>query len=87
MLGVTPRAVWAITSEEWKGIRNEPGLHLIPSVSKDMAHVEFEIWHYDPRLLADKPLVDRLSLALSLSDIKDERVEISIDNLLGGVPW
>ena len=87
MLVVPPHAIWAITSEEWKNIQKEPGLHLIPNVSKDMAHAEFEIWHYDPRLLAEKPLVDRLSLALSLSDIKDERVEISIDNLLGGVPW
>ena len=87
MLAVPPHAIWAITSEEWKNIQKEPGLHLIPNVSKDMAHAEFEIWHYDPRLLAEKRLVDRLSLALSLSDIKDERVEISIDNLLGGVPW
>ena len=86
-LGAPPHAIWAITSEEWKLIQKEPGLYLIPSVSKNMAHAEFEIWHYDPRLLAEKPLVDRLSLALSLSDIKDERVEISIDKLLGGVPW
>lgn len=87
MLVAPPRATWAITSEEWKQIQKEPGLHMIPEVSKNMAHAEFEIWHYNPRLLAAKPLVDRLSLALSLSDIKDERVEISIDELLGGVPW
>jgi DNA-binding MarR family transcriptional regulator len=87
MLGFSQRAIWAITSEEWKQIQKEPGLHLIPEVSKDMAHAEFEIWHYGPRLLAEKPLVDPLSLALSLAHITDERVQIAIDELLGGVSW
>lgn len=87
MLSVPPRAIWAITSEEWKKIQTEPGLHMIPEVSKDMAHAEFEIWHYDPALLAEKPLVDRLSLALSLAHMNDDRVQISIELLLGGVPW
>ncbi len=87
MLGFWQRATWAITSEEWKTIQKEPGLHMIPEVSKDMAHAEFEIWHYDPRLLAEKPLVDRLSLALSLESINDDRVQIAIDELLGGVRW
>ena len=87
MLGFWQRDIWAITSEEWKTIQKEPGLHMIPEVSKDMAHAEFEIWHYDPRLLAEKPLVDRLSLALSLESIHDDRVQIAIDELLGSVPW
>lgn len=87
MLSVPPSAIWAITSEEWKKIQTEPGLHMIPEVSKDMAHAEFEIWHYDPALLAEKPLVDRLSLALSLAHMNDDRVQISIELLLGGVPW
>ena len=75
------------TGGEWKQIQKEPGLHIIPEASKDMAHAEFEVWHYDPRLLAEKPVVDRLSLALSLAHIADERVQISIDELLGGVKW
>jgi DNA-binding MarR family transcriptional regulator len=87
MLVAPQRTIWAITSEEWKKIQREPGLHIIPEVSKDMAHAEFEIWHYDPRLFAEKPLVDRLSLALSLESIHDDRVQIAIDELLGAVPW
>ena len=87
MLGSWQRDTWAITSEEWKTIQKEPGLHIIPDVSKDMAHAEFEIWHYDPRLFAETPLVDRLSLALSLESIHDDRVQIAIDELLGGVSW
>lgn len=87
MLGAWRHAAWAITSVEWKQIQKEPGLHIIPEVSKAMAHAEFEVWHYDPRLLSEKPLVDRLSLALSLAHITDERVQIAIDELLGGVSW
>jgi len=87
MLAHSPRDTWAISSEEWKQIQKEQGLHIIPEVSRDMAHAEFEVWHYDPRLLAEKPLVDRLSLALSLAHIADDRVQIAIDKLLGGVSW
>lgn len=87
LLSSGKRAVWAITSEEWKQIQKEPSLHIIPEVSKSLAHVEFEIWRYDSRLLAEKPLVDRLSLALSLAHVNDDRVQIAIDELLGGVPW
>lgn len=87
MLGFWKHDTWAITSGEWKKIQTEPGLHMIPEVSKDMAHAEFEIWHYDPRLLAEKPLVDPLSLALSLTHMNDDRVQIAIDELLRGVPW
>jgi DNA-binding MarR family transcriptional regulator len=87
MLAIPKRAVWAITNSEWKEIQREPGLHMIPSVSKDMAHAEFEIWHYEPRLLSEKPLVDPLSLALSLANNSDDRVQIAIDQLLGGLLW
>jgi len=87
MLGFRRTDTWAITSQEWKTIQTEPGLQMIREVSKDMAQAAFEIWHYDPALLAEKPLVDRLSLALSLESINDERVQIAIDELLGGVPW
>jgi DNA-binding MarR family transcriptional regulator len=87
MLAAPKRAIWAITSDEWKQIQKEPGLHIIPDVSKDLARAEFEIWHYAPRLLAENPLVDRLSLALSLESINDDRVQIAINELLGGVPW
>lgn len=87
MLNAARRDAWALTSGEWEQIMRQPGLHLIPEVSKDMAHAEFEIWHYDPRLLSERPLVDPLSLALSLAHITDDRVQISIDKLLGGVRW
>lgn len=80
-------STWAITSNQWNVIQKEPGLHLIPLVSKDMAHAVFEIWHYDPQILAEKPLVDRISLALSLAKLDDDRIQIAVDELLKGVSW
>ena len=41
-----------------------------------------EFWKYDPRLVSGSLYVDPLSLAASLSDTNDERVEQSVDILL-----
>ena len=81
------RATWAVTSRQWQQLQKEPGTHIITEVSKAIAHAEFEIWHYDPRLLTEPPCVDPLSLALSLADETDDRAQISVDQLLRGVKW
>ena len=81
------RAVWAVTGAQWRQMQREPGTHLIPEVAKEAAHAEFEIWRYDPDLLAEPPCVDRLSLALSLADATDERVQMAVTGLLEGVAW
>ncbi len=86
-LGFSRRAVWAVTSSEWKHLLGSPDIRIIPNVSKDMAHAEFEVWHYAPKLLAEKPFVDPLSLALSLGKHPDERVDMSIEQLFKLVPW
>ncbi len=86
-LGFPQRAVWAVTSSEWKHLQKSSDIRIIPDVSKDMAHAEFEVWHYAPKLLAEKPFVDPLSLALSMQRHPDERVNMSIDRLLNLVPW
>ena len=87
MFGSMQRAIWAVTSQQWQQLQKEPGTHIIPEVSKNMAHAEFEIWHYDPRLLAEPPCVDVLSLVLSLADQTDDRAQICVDELLRGVKW
>ena len=46
---------------------------------------ELEIWRYDPTILSRENCADPLSLAMSLARIRDERVEISIDDMLKGV--
>lgn len=44
--------------------------------------IELELWRYDPAALAVNGAVDPLSLALSLQDDKDERVEAAVETLL-----
>jgi hypothetical protein len=46
---------------------------------------EVQLWRYDPGKLSEDSCVDRLSLALSLSGDRDERVEASVDEMLGQV--
>lgn len=43
---------------------------------------QVELWRYDPTRLSGESRADALSLALSLADVRDERVEMSIDEML-----
>lgn len=87
ILGAPKRETWALTSAEWKLLQTKDYIHMIPEPSKDMAHAELEIWKYAPKLLSDGPLVDPLSLILSLGTTTDERVEMAIEELLDNLPW
>jgi hypothetical protein len=62
--------------------------HNKPSIpAGDPEAVEVEVWCYDPRPFAQERVVDRLSLYLSLKGTKDERVEASLDELIGRKKW
>ncbi|MGJ8638024.1 MAG: hypothetical protein ACSHYA_01405 [Opitutaceae bacterium] len=87
MLGYAQRATWAVTNQQWKELQASPDVHMIPEVSKASAHAEFEIWSYDPALLSDRSVVDACSLALSLKDVADDRVQIAVDQLMEGIQW
>ncbi|MCD7956624.1 MAG: MarR family transcriptional regulator [Lachnospiraceae bacterium] len=41
-----------------------------------------ELWRYDPKKLSDGACVDRLSLAISLRDDRDERTEEAVEEML-----
>lgn len=47
--------------------------------------VAVEMWRYDPRILATGHSVDALTLALTLKDDTDERVEQAVEELLSEV--
>ena len=47
--------------------------------------VRVEIWQYDPRILGKNGIADPLSLALSLQENHDERVEQAVEELLAMV--
>ena len=44
-----------------------------------------ELWRYDPKKLTDGTCVDRLSLALTLQNDKDERTEEAVEEMLAQV--
>ena len=46
------------------------------------SQVAVEMWRYDPRKLSKKKMVDELSLALSLREDADERVEEAVEEML-----
>lgn len=44
--------------------------------------VQLQLWKYNPHILSANGMVDSLSLALSLADDGDERVEDAVDDML-----
>lgn len=44
--------------------------------------IRLELWGYDPKLFSDDNVVDGLSVALSLREIVDERIEEAIDECI-----
>ena len=75
---------FACRDAEWKRIVQARRAH---AVHQDEATARIECWRYDPALLGEKGLVDRLSLHLSLSASPDERVRLAADELLEKLPW
>ncbi len=76
--------VAALTRTEWQSYRNESVVH--DGVGgEDLLMAEVELWSYPP--LVRGPVVDRLSLYLSLRGIADERVEKALSELLDGMKW
>ena len=49
--------------------------------------VYLQLWKYEPELFFQKNEIDPVSLACSLSEIFDERVEGEVDDLLGAFEW
>ena len=46
-----------------------------------------EIWRYEPAMFEGEKYVDRLSLALSLRDDYDARVEGEVNRVIDSIPW
>jgi hypothetical protein len=77
--------VAAIAVAVWRPTRNKL-LHGQIS-GTDSPGADVEAWTYPPTAVADGPVVDRLSLYLSLRSTADERVEAALEDLLEGMNW
>ena len=74
---------FAMSSADYKALKEAGEVQEIDF--KDDGVVEIEVWAYDPKLLADASKVDPLSLYLSLKDDDDERVQLSLDEMMEGI--
>lgn len=69
--------------ESWGTVAQEKSFATKSILLVDAAkQCAIEFWKYDPRLVSGSLCIDPLSLAASLSDTNDERVEQSVDILL-----
>jgi DNA-binding MarR family transcriptional regulator len=74
----------AISRDLWKTLRRGDGF--TETVADDPESKEVEVWTYDPGLLGQGQLVDRLSLFLSLKDTEDERVQAAMEEMMEEAP-
>ena len=84
MLAEPPVPTYAVSSAQWRtAVR--AGLEVLPEALPGAC--QWQVWSYTPTLLADSTTVDPLSLALSLQEEADERIQQALDELKDQFPW
>ena len=85
MLTPPKREVYAAFAKDRKAIERKYPHEIISY--PDEAGYELEVWSYSPGLFANGKIVDPFSLYLSLRDIKNERVESAMEEMMEGIEW
>jgi DNA-binding MarR family transcriptional regulator len=75
----------AVLAASWKRI--EEDWALATATDFDENRVELQTWTYDPGILANDGVIDRLSLYLSVRGNPDERIAQAAEELLETVEW
>ena len=83
MLGKPKTGVFAL----YKNSSPAQSLAEIDSQWNEEPAVKIELWKYDPSLFAKNGMVDPISMAMSLYDNEDERVQGELQELLEGYKW
>ena len=87
MLNPPPVACRAIARRAYKQYQ-ESGLELVdPAWYSGADYIELEVWKYAPDLLAESGMVDVVSLAASLVNNPDERIEIAVEEMMEAHKW
>lgn len=79
----------AIEKKAFYALKNIGALHNMNEVEGSLC---LEVWKYNPKVLVGKlpndlPVVDPLSLYLSLKDSMDERTEMALEQLIDSIQW
>ncbi len=76
--------VYAMTAAHWKAA-TDAGVRELPE--PEAGAQEWQVWSYSPALVPDATTVDPLSLALSLQEKADDRIQLALGELKGQFPW
>lgn len=76
--------IYAMGIEDYRKVNMPKGFQLS---SLDEAKLELEIWHYNPTSFSEHERVDPFSLYLSLRNVKDERIEAALEELMEKIIW
>ena len=85
MLNYPKCTVFAMDKKLVKDIPKEAIVE--PKFMKDNDYVEIELWKYNPSVYISEEMVDVVSLVQSLKDVKDERVEMQIEEIMEEYKW
>lgn len=86
MLNPDPEKMFVLTKIQWQGIRTAD---ILVNQNQYDGNVMIEVWKYPPVGLKDEKneWVDRLSLAISLREDEDPRVEGEVERLVNETIW
>jgi DNA-binding MarR family transcriptional regulator len=85
MLGAPLKKVYAIGKNEFT--KHEKTIMSDQQLWADEGNIKLQVWQYEPALLTDNKVVDKFSLYLSLRHNEDDRVQISLDEMIGEINW
>lgn len=86
MLNPDSEKMLVMTKQQWQGIKESD---VLVNANKYDGNIIVEVWKYPPVGLKDDKheWVDRLSLAISLKDDEDPRVEGEVERLINETEW
>ena len=85
MINPPQNTIKAISKEKFDELKT----YLIKDKDRieDEIFIELEVWHYDPAIVSKEKYVDPLSLAVSLKELNDERVDNAVEEMLKKEKW
>jgi len=84
MLAEPKWPIYAISPAQWRAA-TQTGIEELPEALTGAC--QWQLWSYNPALLPSGITVDPLSLALSLQNNPDERIQLALDELKKQLPW
>ena len=78
-------SVLALDGKQWKAVKTSDDVMILDIAETNAS--ELEVWRYSPKLFANKGVVDRFSLFLSMREDDDERVQSALEGMMEQIEW